>query len=204
VRSDFRLIVATHRDLATEVQAGTFREDLYFRIAVMDIEVPPLRARRDDIPLLAGHFLKQAAGNRSKTLSIAPETMGRLASYGWPGNVRELQNAIERAAVEADGRAISVRDLPKRVREAGAGSTLAPDTGRRANTASLPEAPPAAFVGTNSSVAPRRLRTLEEIERDAIAEALERHDGNVAQVVRELGIGRTTLYRKIKKYELRS
>ena len=204
VRSDFRLVVATHRDLTREVQAGTFREDLYFRVAVMDLEVPPLRARRDDIPLLAGHFLKLAAGNRSKALSIAPETMGRLASYAWPGTVRELQNAIERAAVEADGRAIRIRDLPKRVREDGTGSTPAPDTGHGANTASLPEAPPAASARTEPSAAPGRPRSLEEIERDAIAEALERHDGNVAQVVRELGIGRTTLYRKIKKYELRS
>jgi DNA-binding NtrC family response regulator len=203
VRSDFRLIVATHRDLGTEVQAGTFREDLFFRIAVMDLDVPPLRERRDDIPLLAAHFLAQAAANHSKRLSIAPDVIERLTSYTWPGNVRELQNAIERAAVEADGRAIRMRDLPKRVREGGAVRPAAANASPGETAAALLELPPAGTVSGDSSAALRPPQTLEEIERDAIAAALERHGGNVAQVVRELGLGRTTLYRKIKKYGLR-
>ncbi len=202
IRSDFRLIVATHRDLAAEVRNGSFREDLFFRIAVMELEVPPLRARRDDIPLLATHFLAHAAGKRSKPLSIEPEAMRRLASYAWPGNVRELQNAVERAVVEAEGPAIRLRDLPRRVRDGGADVPASgPTDAAEANA--LRQTVPPGQPPTDMAAGAVGPRTLEGIERDAIAESLERHDGNVARVVRELGIGRTTLYRKIKKYGLR-
>jgi DNA-binding NtrC family response regulator len=196
------------RDLADEVRAGRFREDLYFRIAVMDLKVEPLRQRPDDIPLLARHFLRQVQG---PVRDLAPAALRILVEHSWPGNVRELQNAIERAAVEAEERVIQPRDLPSRVfggvttgvpsrRSAGAPQAASVDAGIVGPTGVSLAGAPESERAASTAASPQ---TLEEIERDAIAAALARNRGNVAQVVRELGIGRTTLYRKIKKYGLR-
>jgi len=185
VRSDFRLIAATHRNLSDEVTAGRFREDLFFRIAVFELEVPALRDRRDDIPLLASKLLREAADGRSVT--IAPDALERLRNYPWPGNVRELSNAIQRAWVASDGVRITVADLPERVRD---GSLTAPPA-READGEGVGAAP----------IAP--IGTLEEMERIAIQQALARHSGNLSEAGRQLGIGRTTLYRKLKQFGLR-
>jgi DNA-binding NtrC family response regulator len=201
VRSDFRLIVATHRDLAAEVEAGRFREDLFYRIAVMDVAIPPLRERRSDIPLLARHFLDLARDKNAPTLQLAPNALETLLAHDWPGNVRELQNAIERAAVEADGKTIEPRHLPGRIR--GGTSRLTASSVRGGAPAVTAEPTDDRDVPAADQQRHGGARTLEEIERDAIAAALARTNGNVAQVVRELGIGRTTLYRKIKKFGLR-
>ncbi|ORT41472.1 sigma 54-interacting transcriptional regulator, partial [Escherichia coli] len=110
---DVRLIAATHRDLAAEVNAGRFRQDLYYRLNVVAIEVPSLRQRREDIPLLAGHFLQRfAERNRKAVKGFTPQAMDLLIHYDWPGNIRELENAVERAVVLLTGEYISERELP--------------------------------------------------------------------------------------------
>jgi two-component system response regulator HydG len=176
VRSDFRLITATHRDLAAAVRDGRFREDLYFRIAVFEIELPPLRARQGDIARMAASFVADLAGSRE--LHLDPEALAILEHHAWPGNVRELHNVIQRAVVVADGTTISPAHLPPRL--------LQTSGAREPATAPL---------------LPQSAR-LEDLEREALKRALERSGGNVAEVVRELGIGRTTVYRKLKKFNL--
>jgi DNA-binding NtrC family response regulator len=119
---DFRVVAATNQDLHARVKAGSFREDLYWRLNVFLIEVPPLRERRDDIPLLAEHFLARfAAATNRKGLAFAPEALAAIEGYAWPGNVRELQNAVERAVVVAAGPLIEAAHLPLRVIDAQPG-----------------------------------------------------------------------------------
>ena len=214
--SDFRLLAATHRDLQQEVDAGRFREDLYFRVAVFELEIPPLRERLDDLRELATSFVEQFAKSEELgPLALTETTMGILERYTWPGNVRELQNAMQRAAVVAEGGEIHPHNLPPRIVEALRGQGV-----------EIPEPPaspeptpaadrPAAADGeaVNGETAPEPSDgdawpdfgevTLEELEKEAIRQAMQRLDGNVSQVCRELGIGRTTLYRKLQKYELR-
>ncbi len=190
--SDFRLLAATHRDLAREVEAGRFREDLFFRIAVFELRVPPLRERREDIPLLVEKLVREASGGAGDA-RVSPEAMEVLQAAPWPGNVRELQNALQHAVVVATGNVIRPEDLPSRVRASEAGAE--PMTGMQV-AAGAGQAAEAAVEQT--PVVP-----LEELERRAIHHAMEALDGNLAEVARRLGIGRTTLYRKLDKYGLR-
>ena len=181
IRVDFRLVAASHRSLADEVAQGRFREDLFFRLAVFELDLPPLRDRGDDVFLITQHLLARLNGE--STPSLSEEVRAVFRSYGWPGNVRELENALRRAAVvNRDGR-LRLEDLPRRILE-DADAPEARDPGH------LP-------------VATERPLSMGELEKRALAEALERADGNVAEVVRQLGIGRTTVYRKLKKYGLR-
>ncbi len=189
IHTDFRLIAATHRDLSEEVRQGKFREDLYFRIAVFEIEIPPLRQRQQDIPLLARKFVDEFAAATDKTnLEVSVDAMELLMQKSWPGNVRELQNAIQRAVVAAKDNVILPADLPMRL------TTSQPDSG------STPSETAPNFV---SSPGHESTATMEQIERQSIITALERNHGNISEVVRQLGIGRTTLYRKLKKYGLK-
>ena len=175
---DVRLIAATNRDLRKKVAEGTFREDLFYRLYVVNLTLPPLRERDGDVVLLAQHYLKAlAAENGKKTRSITPEAMDALAAYSWPGNVRELRNVIERMVVLGTGERLDVRDLPAAVREAGAG--------------------PAA----GSAQAGRVLR---DAERQLIEDALRRHKGNRTKAAQELGISRRTLHRKLNEFGLRT
>jgi len=193
IQSDFRVIAATNRDLDARVRDGRFREDLYYRIAVMEIEVPPLRERRGDVALLAGHFLAEEAGRAQRPApALSAEAQATLLGHEWPGNVRELKSAMARAFVECDGGTVLPEHLPPRVRrgERGPGA----DPALRATEPSGGHGVPARAGGA---------MTLEALERAAIAAALARNDGNLTSVVTELGIGRTTLYRKLKKYGLR-
>ena len=191
VEVDIRLLAATHRDLAAEVKAGRFREDLYFRLAVLELAIPPLRAREGDVVLLAHQFLAEADGGRAER-SFGLDALEALVTYDWPGNVRELQNAVERAAVMAPGEWIMLADLPDRVRASlpsvSGESTEGPPVGK-----GEPRRPASGFV------LPSGL-TLAALERLAIEEAFRRTGGNVSQMSRELGIGRTALYRKLKQY----
>lgn len=193
IEVDFRLVAASHRDLWDEVQAQRFREDLYYRIAVFDLELPPLRERFGDVPLLTERLLRRLAPKR--TIEVSDEAMAMLAEHPFPGNVRELENALHRALVVCEDERIELHDLPRRVR-----STIAPIRSGSKH-ATLP--PP--HMLSPRIAAPRAVSagTLEEIERLALEQALRRHEGNVTAVVRELGIGRTTVYRKLKKYGLR-
>ncbi len=177
---DVRVISASNRDLESMTTDGGFRQDLYYRLVVFPIELPPLRARREDVPLLVDHFIAKHARDAGKRIrSVDPEAMAALAAYDWPGNVRELENVIHRTLLVADGPALLLRDLP-------AGLSSAPGRDRRG---------PVGEDGGDLS--------LEQLERLAIERALESHDGNLSDVARQLGIGRSTLYRKLEQYGLR-
>jgi DNA-binding NtrC family response regulator len=170
---DVRVIAATHGDLTALLAQGSFREDLFYRLNVIQVVLPPLRDRREDIPALAEHFLARAGGKLGRELRLAPETVERLLRYPWPGNVRELENAIERAAILARRDNIEPDDLPPHV---SAGLQLGPS----------PQLP--------------RQTTLAETERVHILQTLERFGRNHSSAAEALGIGRTTLWRKLKEY----
>jgi DNA-binding NtrC family response regulator len=171
-----RVIAATNRDLEAAVRQGGFRQDLYFRLNVVQIKLPPLRERKGDIPLLVNSFLEKFSGPDDKTRTISEDAMARLMAYDWPGNVRELENAVERAIALGSGPILHVGDLP---------SNLQYGTGER-----LPQ---------NDELLP-----LEELERRAILRALRESGGDKLAAARLLGIGKTTLYRKLKQYEAQS
>ncbi|HFZ8996803.1 TPA: sigma-54-dependent response regulator transcription factor ZraR [Citrobacter freundii] len=168
---DVRLIAATHRDLAEEVKAGRFRQDLFYRLNVVTIETPPLRQRRQDIPLLAEHFLQRfAARNRKTVKGFTPQAMDLLIHYDWPGNIRELENAIERAVVLLTGEYIAERELPLSV-----------------STAPIK-------VQNGGPIQP-----LVEVEKEVILAALEKTGGNKTEAARQLGITRKTLLAKLSR-----
>ncbi|MCX6904483.1 MAG: sigma-54 dependent transcriptional regulator [Verrucomicrobia bacterium] len=178
--ADIRLVAATNKDLAALVREGRFREDLYFRLRVVPIPLPPLRARPEDIPLLAQAFLKEfAAENGKKIRELTADAMKALLAYAWPGNVRELRTALEHAVVLCRGERISLRDLPASVR--GQSSELAMDR------------PPGPSGGTLS---------VKEAEKDLIIRALKECDGNRTVAARKLGLSRRTLHRKLGAYHL--
>lgn len=191
ITSDFRLITATHKDLAAEVEAGNFREDLFFRIAVYELDIPALRERDGDIEMLANDFLNDFSRKNGRKLKIAPETMKILRNYRFPGNVRELQNYMQRAVVSASTDFVMPQDLPKRV--------LSRDVVKIKPTVEKTKVVSETEQEDTSSAT---ILTLEQLEKIAIEEAIERNDGNLKKAVQELGIGRTTLYRKLKKYNM--
>jgi DNA-binding NtrC family response regulator len=173
IRSDFRLICATNKDLEKEMREGRFREDLYYRINVFTIYLPPLRERREDIPLLARHFMRRFAAAMNKPITeISPEAMEKLMAYDWPGNVRELENAIERAMVVGRPPVIRPEDLPFQIAQ------------RERPTAD-------------------ELESLEDVERSHIEKILLKTDWNITRAASILKIDRVTLYNKIRKYGLR-
>ncbi len=180
ITSDFRLITATHRNLAEDVDTGRFRQDLYFRLAVFDLEIPPLRQRLEDIPALAQAFIQQFGRESGATADVlSPEALQVLLAYKWPGNVRELQNVIQRALVVAEGSEIRVADLPARLRGT---SEIASPT------------PQNAVVDDGA--------TLLDVSRKLVHTTLIKHAGNASAVMRELGIGRTRFYRMLKSFDL--
>ncbi|MDW8131602.1 MAG: sigma-54 dependent transcriptional regulator [Bryobacterales bacterium] len=180
-QADFRVIAATNRDLAAEVERGSFRRDLYYRLNVVTLRLPPLRERREDIPALVAHFLGRHGGQRR----LAPDLEHALLSYPWPGNVRELENCIERLVALNSGPVLHLADLPSALVNYWRGS-------RERAAAAAADASPA---GSKSAVLP-----LEEVEKRAILEALAHTGGDHLKAARLLGIGRTTLYRKLRQY----
>ena len=174
-----RVIAATNRDLKKEVEEGRFREDLYYRLNVIGIEVPPLRRRKEDIPLLASAFLQRFAQKNSKEIKgISPQAMDMLSRYNWPGNVRELENAMERAVILCQGTYVSERELPISVREA-VQSNLSSNEKNNAEAKVMP---------------------LEEVERQTILSTLRAVDDNKSEAARRLGITRATLHNKLRRY----
>jgi DNA-binding NtrC family response regulator len=170
---DVRVLAATNRDLPAEVHAARFRQDLYYRLRVVELRVPPLRERREDVLVLARTFLGNAAERmRRKVTGITPAAANQLLRYGWPGNVRELENAIERAVVLARGSRIDVDDLPEEV-----------------------------GLAIPSAYAPGDVRPLEDVEREYILAVVRSNQGNKAAAAEQLKIGVATLYRKLRKYE---
>ena len=173
LRVDIRILAATNKNLLHEVQSGRFREDLFYRLNVIPIQLPPLRDRRNDIPLLARHFSGHFAAEQNKsTLRFSPEAMRQLLGYDWPGNVRELENSIEHAIVIAKGKCIEVSDLPIAVKHSETKTT----------------------TGSN--------RTILENERKLLKEVLAECGWNKKEAAIRLGISRSTLYDKLKKYQL--
>jgi DNA-binding NtrC family response regulator len=187
---DVRVIAATNRTLIDEVAAARFREDLYYRLAVVQLTIPPLRQRTGDIPALARHLLSRIAQQPGlRSLGITDEALGVLMAYGWPGNVRQLQNALFRAAVLCDGDALTAADFPHIVQETRSGR-LSP-AGRAPNSAML------AGGGVTLFEPDGHMRTLDAIEADVIRLAIGHYRGRMTEVARRLGIGRSTLYRKL-------
>ncbi len=190
-KSDFRIVAATNRDLAAEVEKGTFRRDLYYRLNVIRIRLAPLRERKEDIPLLVDHFLRRyGRGHR-----LTREALEALLAYDWPGNVRELENCIQQLVALHSGPLIHVEHLPSPIQNFLAS--------RRPRTVAA-----AAAIGSTrgqghlarSPGAPGPPPTLAELEKQAILQALEYTKGDRAEAAALLGIGRTTLYRKLKEY----
>ncbi len=179
-----RILAATHRDLERMVEQGQFRRDLFFRLNVVTLRVPPLRERREDIPLLAEHFLERASWDRGGApLRLSHEVLQVLLEYGWPGNVRELENTIARLAALTSGEVLALEHLPTQLRsfERKAGRTA---------MAAMRALPP-----QESAVVP-----IAELERAAILKTIRKLKGDKVMAAKLLGIGKTTLYRKLKEY----
>ena len=249
IEVDVRVVAATNRDLAEMVRRGTFREDLYYRLAVIQIDVPPLRDRLDDVPLLAEHFLARFRGQAARRIhGFSAEALGAMTRYAWPGNVRELRNAVERAIVLGDREQIMPQDLPPQVLAAAAPSrtrtsTPTPPLGSSISTSvaaiatpgpgsspaiappragsaaglrasapmSIPQphaiSSPAIAIDAPPAMAPPRpappaARSLRELEREGILAALAATNGNKAQAAAILEIDRSTLYKKLKDYDI--
>ena len=178
MHADVRLIAATNKHLETLVSEGKFRDDLYFRLNVVKITMPPLRERKEDIPLLVRAFLRHfCKANDKPLLDITPDAMNTLLSYDWPGNVRELRTAIEHGVVMTTAAKVTLRDLPGAVRKA------VPAAGTRVHSFDEPASP----------------LDLHATERRLIAQALAATKGNITAAAKKLGISRRTLHRKINE-----
>ena len=226
VKTDFRLVSATNRTLVELVREASFREDLYYRISVFPIMVPPLRERLEDVPDLVKHFLARLAAEEGKRVEgITPEAMRLLCNYRWPGNVRQLENAMFRAVVLADRPELDVAEFPQIAAQVNGFE----DTLKSAIASPRPEPDqrPVTLVSSAPAPAPRppaeppvvtpflgrqgmvtlldgggEVRTLEDIERDLLRYAIAHYRGNMTEVARRVGIGRSTLYRRIKELGL--
>ncbi|MBI2680421.1 MAG: sigma-54-dependent Fis family transcriptional regulator [Candidatus Solibacter usitatus] len=191
---EIRVIAATHRDLIREVERGTFRLDLFYRLNVVTIHLPPLRDRLEDITVLAGRFLDRHAPR----YTLTNEALDAMLSYDWPGNVRELQNCIERMVTMNSGPLLHVSDLPSAVQH-----HLAARRAAQMSVAVSADPGPLA-VPRMQAIPPSGIIPLMEMERQAILQALEYTKGDRVIAAHLLGIGRTTLYRKLKEYRLDS
>jgi len=197
--SDFRIIAATNRDLAKEVESGAFRRDLYFRLNVINIRLSPLRERREDIPALINHFLSRVGGS----YSVTAEALEVMLSYEWPGNVRELENCVQHMVAINSGPLLHVADLPSALqnhliqRKAQYLTAAVGGDPVQAAPVSVCAPEPSASLQPVASIVP-----LAVLERRAIMNALEYTKGDRAIAAHLLGIGRTTLYRKLKEYQL--
>ena len=186
IETDIRLVAATNQDLKAVVESGGFREDLFFRLDVVNITLPPLRERLEDVPLLCGHFLELFSRENGKPIDgITPDAVNLLSAHSWPGNVRELRNTIEKMVVLARGPKLTARDIPASIRSAlSAGAPV----GR----------------GEAGAAAAGRPSSLADAEREMIFAALRKHGENRTKAAEELGISRRTLHRKLKQYDASS
>jgi two-component system response regulator AtoC len=190
-RVDVRLIAATNRDLLAEVEAGRFRKDLYYRLNVVPIHLPPLRERRADVPALVRHFIEKYNKRLNKKIEgISDEALATLQGYPWPGNIRELENLMERVILFADGPRLEARDVPDPVR---GGATPTPATPSGSPTPEVGETPLKEILKVRQA----------EIEKAFIVQALGKTEGNVTRAARLLGISRKSLQTKMKEFGLR-
>jgi two-component system response regulator HydG len=179
-----RILAATNRDLAGMVEKATFRKDLFYRLNIVNLRLPPLRQRRGDLPMLIAHFLNKINRNHPARFSIHDDALRAMMQYDWPGNVRELENAVEHGATMASGGEIEVGHLPTQLQNQALMALHAP-----AHPGRVPPAEP-----------PGDVVPLAEQERRAILDAIRKTNGDKLTAARLLGIGKTTLYRKLKEY----
>lgn len=190
---DVRVVAATNRDLRAMVEQGTFREDLFYRLNVVNIRIPPLRERREDIPEILDYYLKKSAADNGKNVTdISPEALGVLMAYDWPGNVRELRNCVERMVVFARGVTLTMTDVPADIRSAVGEQFEAKSMPAQPQAEAKKEPQPSDDAGLN----------VKENERNLIMKALEECGGNRSQAAVKLDISRRTLYRKLHEYGL--
>jgi transcriptional regulator with GAF, ATPase, and Fis domain len=181
---DLRVVAATNKSLEREVEEGEFREDLFYRLNVIKIDLPPLRERSEDIPLLIAHFLNKYARPNEPPKKVSPEAMEAMLAYRWPGNIRELENAIERAAVITVGDTIATENLPPRV------------------IGGAPEEKPRFEIDLDTPLPDLLRQATEEIEREYILKALEKSHGNVGKCAELCGLSRRSISGKISQYEI--
>jgi two-component system response regulator HydG len=181
------LLAATNRDLVQMVEQGRFRKDLYFRLNVVNLRIPPLRDRRGDIPALAAHFLERMQRETGVQYTLSDDSLRVLSKYDWPGNVRELENCMERACALSSGPVLHIGDLPTQLQD------------YHQNAQQIHVAEKAAAVAT----APEGIVTIAELEKQAILNTIRKLQGDKLLAARLLGIGKTTLYRKLKEYGVR-
>ena len=202
VKIDVRIVSATNRDPAQQVKDGAFREDLFYRLNVFPIEAPSLRDRREDIAPLVDHFIARFNAEEGKRIAgCAPETLALLQGFDWPGNVRQLENAVFRAIVLADAPFLQPHDFPA---ISGVAAPMPDAQPLQAATAAGAQTDAAAQIDQPIRILDERghLRTLEDIERDLIQHAIEVYAGHMSEIARRLGIGRSTLYRKVREQGL--
>ena len=233
VKVDIRLISATNRDLIQMVKDGDFREDLFYRLNVFPMTIPPLRYRKEDLPSLIAHFTRRLSAEEGKpVMGIAPDALNLLSAFDWPGNVRQLENTIFRAVVLCDGDMLTLGDFPQIASqvEGFEQALMTPDLASPLMGQAAPHAPtehmpePVAMIGDNSrhtladfarsnfgspyeanvevTDETGNMRKLEDIEADLIRLAIEKYKGHMSEVARRLGIGRSTLYRKVRELGL--
>jgi DNA-binding NtrC family response regulator len=207
VKVDVRIVSATNKDLAKLVEEGRFREDLYYRLNVFPIEAPPLRQRKEDIPALVQRFIARFNAEEGRRVrGCAPATLSMIDAYDWPGNVRQLENAVFRAVVLCEGELLEPEDFPQLAALKPRDYVPAPAN----DVAPIAVAPVRTAVTVVDSKPPPvsvfdeggNLRTLEAVERDLIQLAIEHYAGHMSEIARRLGIGRSTLYRKLREYGL--
>jgi DNA-binding NtrC family response regulator len=211
VKVDIRLISATHRDLIQRVRDGLFREDLFYRLNVFPVHVPPLRARREDIARLVRHFIARAGAvaGAMRVRDISPEALSMLRAYDWPGNIRQLENAIFRAVVLAEGEVLTEEEFPQIRAEIEGIEWAAPEEEAMTSFIDMERVRPVSGrdlqagqgVGGVLRALDERgdLRALADVEGEMIRFALDHYNGQMSEVARRLGIGRSTLYRKLKE-----
>jgi DNA-binding NtrC family response regulator len=214
VKVDIRLISATNRTLQTAVAEGKFREDLFYRLNVFPIVLPPLRERREDIPALVTHFIRRfAVEENKKIVGIDPRALDMLVNFAWPGNIRQLENTVFRAVVLCDTGCLHTADFPQVASQLGLPVLPAAQGAGGENEAPIRYVPIAPAAGHSADAATTQpvaeglnvtgidghLRKLEEIEHELIRFAIEKYEGHMSEVARRLGIGRSTLYRKLRE-----
>lgn len=190
VQLDARFISATNRDLEFEVNAGRFRRDLYYRLSVLHIELPPLRVREGDVPLLAQHFFEQLQPRDKRVRKISPEAMELIQNYDWPGNIRELRNAVERGIALANSDVILPEDLPKSLRSS---------TPRGGSEQSSSENPAETSSASPSGSPATEGQSLQEAEREYLRSILRQNQGNVTRAAEQAGLTRQGLHKRLKK-----
>jgi DNA-binding NtrC family response regulator len=207
IKIDVRVIAATNRDLSDEVEQGRFREDLYYRLSVVKLALPPLRERREDIPLLVRHILASGAFNRvndargataQRVKGVATDALAAMMRYSWPGNVRELTNVVERACSFAEGEFVQLEDLPDHI----AGVRVTASRGESDMTAPLVRAVGGPRIRIDEEFKDAKEKWVSAFEREYLAALLEKHSGNISQAAREAGVDRKHFRRLARKYDL--